>query len=163
MKKYKTKKKYSKWLSWLYPMCCWIAAVLVIIIFTGCTTSSLKEETTNKVLKDKLDRIDTVQLAEHSTSPPVTVEQATEQITKQVAEPNESRKTITLSLDQVRTYALENYLDLKVELVNPSIAQSAFDEEQAKFESVLFGSTGIQHAEGVGCRDRAFQGKAQRR
>jgi outer membrane protein len=136
-----------------YLMCRWVLTVLVVLIFMGCSTSGIKEEITNKVLKDKLDKIDTVQLAEHSASPPVTVEQATEQIAKQVTEPNESRKIVTLSLDQVRAYALENYLDLKVELVNPSIAQSAFDEEQAKFESVLFGSTGIQHAEGAGTGD----------
>jgi outer membrane protein len=128
----------------------WVFTVLVVLIFTGCTTSSLKEEITNKTLKDKLDKIDTVQLIDHSSKPPVTIEQATEQIAKQVTEPNESRKTITLSLEQVRMYALENYLDLKVELVNPSIAQSAFDEEQAKFESAFFGSTDFQRTEAVG-------------
>ncbi len=136
-----------------YLMCRWVFTVLVVLIFTGCTTSSIKEETTNKALKDKLAKIDTVQLAEHSASPPVTVEQATEQIAKQVTEPNEARKTVTLSIEQVRAYALANYLDLKVELVSPSIAQSAFDEEQAKFESTFFGSTGIQHAEAVGTGD----------
>jgi outer membrane protein len=136
-----------------YLMCCRIFTVFVILILTGCTTSSLKEETTNKVLKDKLDKIDTIQLTEHSASPPVTVEQATEQIAKKVTEPNESRKTITLSLEQVRAYALENYLDLKVDLVSPSIAQSTYDEEQAKFESTFFGSTGIQHAEAVNTGD----------
>jgi len=136
-----------------YLMCRWVFTVLVVFIFTGCTTLSIKEETTNKALKDKLAKIDTVQLVDHSSTPPVTVEQATEQIAKQVTEPNESRKTITLSLEQVRAYALANYLDLKVELVSPSIAQSAFDEEQAKFESTFFGSTGIQHAEAVGTGD----------
>jgi outer membrane protein len=134
-------------------MCRLVVTTLVVITFGGCAASSIEKETTTKALKDKLDKIDTVQLAEHSSTPPVTVEQATEQITRQVAEPNESRKTITLSLDQVRAYALENYLDLKVELVSPSIAQSAFDEEQAKFESVLFGSTGIEHAETVDTGD----------
>jgi len=139
MRKYKTKKQYITWLSWPHLMCCRVFTVLVVLILTGCTTSSLKEETTNKALKDKLDKIDTVQLIDHSSTPPVTVEQATEQIAKQVTEPNESRKTITLSLEQVRMYTLANNLDLKVELVSPSIAQSAFDEEQ--------------HAEEVGTGD----------
>jgi outer membrane protein len=153
MRKYKTKRQYSVWLSWPHLTFCQIFTVFVVLIFAGCTTPSLKEETTNKTLKDKLDKIDTIQLTEHSASPPVTVEQATEQIAKQVTEPNELRKTITLSLEQVRMYTLANNLDLKVELVSPSIAQSAFDEEQAKFESVFFGSTGFQHEEEVGTGD----------
>jgi outer membrane protein len=153
MRKYKTKKQYSTWLSWQHLMCCLVFTVLVVLILTGCTTSSLKEETTNKALKDKLDKINTVQLADHSSTQPVTVEQATEQIAKQVTEPNESRKIVKLNLEQVRVYTLANNLDLKVELVSPSIAQSEFDEEQAKFESVFFGSLGFQHAEEVGTGD----------
>ncbi len=132
-----------------HPLCRLVVTMLVIIIFAGCTASSLREEATEKALKTKLDKIDTVQLIDHSSTQPVTVKQATEQIAKQVTEPNESRKTITLSLEQVRVYALANNLDLKVELVSPSIAQSAFDEEQAKFESTIFGSTNYQRTEAV--------------
>ncbi len=153
MKNDKTKRQYSTRLSWPHLMCCWIYIALAALIFTGCTTSSPKGKTTNKTLEEKLDKIDTIHLAEHSASAPMTVEQATKNIAKQVTEPNESRKTITLGLEQVRMHTLANNLDLKVELVSPSIAQSAFDEEQAKFESTFFGSTAIQRTEGVGTGD----------
>lgn len=127
-----------------------VIVLVVLIILTGCSTSYLEEETNSKAMMMGLDKIDTVQLSEHSTSPPVTVEQATQQITQQVTEPNEARKTVTLSVEQVRAATLANNLDLKVELVSPSIAQRILDEEQAKFESTIFGSTNYQRTEAVG-------------
>ena len=125
-------------------------ASIMLIISTGCTSLSRKEQSDSKLPTDKLTRIDTVRLADHSISPPVTVEQATQQIVQQVTEPNEARKTATLSIEQVRVATLANNLDLKVELVNPSIAQRTLEEEQAKFESTIFGSTNYQRTEVVG-------------
>lgn len=154
MKKYKIK-KYRTWLSWPHLMCYCVIIILVMLIFTGCTTSNLEEEIFNKALKEKLDKIETIQFADHSRTTPVTVKQATEQIVKQVTEPNDSTKTVTLSLEQVRMYTLANNLDLKVDLINPSIAQGAFDRERAKFEAVFFGSTGFQHIEAAGTGDES--------
>ncbi|MGD8787051.1 MAG: TolC family protein, partial [Phycisphaerales bacterium] len=132
--------------------CMWFVrhqAVLVsifLIVFTGCSTSHIEEEANNKALEMGLDRIDTVQLSEHSASPPITVEQATEQITQQIDDSNEPQRTITLGLEQVREAALANNLDLKVELVEPSIAQTALNEERAKFEAAFFGSAETQRS-----------------
>ncbi len=125
-------------------------ASIMLIISTGCTSLSRIEQSDSKLPAEKLTRIDTVRLADHSISPPVTVEQATEQINQQVAEPNQPGKTVTLSIEQVRMATLVNNLDLKVELVNPSIAQRTLEEEQAKFESTIFGSTNYQRNEAVG-------------
>ncbi len=127
-----------------------VIVMIVLIILTGCSTSYLEEEINSKNLIKGLDKIDVVQLSEYSTSPPITVEQAAQQITQQVTEPNEIRKTVTLSIEQVRAATLANNLDLKVELVNPSIAQRILDEEKAKFESTIFGFTNYQRNEEVG-------------
>ncbi len=151
MRKHKTKKQYSVWLPWGQFICHQtIMITVILIILTGCTASYLEEDISSQNVRIGLDRIDTVQLADHSVSPPVTVEQATEQITQQVAEPNEVRQTVNLNLEQVRAAALANNLDLKVELVSPSIAQRTLDEEQAKFESTIFSSTDYQRTEAVG-------------
>ena len=151
MKTYETKKQLYAWLSGSR-----LTGRTALVVFTtlvicaGCDTWRLEESVSSENLKTGLDKIDMVQLAEHSTSPPVTVEQATSQIARQVTEPNEARRTVTLSIEQVRAAALVNNLDLKVELVSPSIAQRILDEEQAKFESTIFGSTNYQRTEAIG-------------
>ncbi|MFB0554304.1 MAG: TolC family protein, partial [Phycisphaerae bacterium] len=97
-----------------------------------------------------LNEIETVRLEDQSTSEPISVEQATEEIVEQIKEPNESRPTIELTLEEVRAAAIANNLDLKVELVDPSIAQQDVDEARAKFESVFFGSARHHRTEAVG-------------
>jgi outer membrane protein len=54
---------------------------------------------------------------------------------------------IELTLEQVRTATLANNLDLKAELINPSIEQRSLDEERAKFEAAFFGSASYNTSE----------------
>jgi len=151
MKTYETKKQLYAWLSGsrLTGRTA-IAVFTILLICAGCDTLRLEESVSNENLKTGLDKIDTVRLEEHSTSPPVTVEQATEHITQQVTESNEPCRTLTLSIEQVRAAVLVNNLDLKAELVSPLIAQRIIDEQQAKFESTIFGSTNYQRTEAMG-------------
>ena len=44
---------------------------------------------------------------------------------------------VALSIADVRRLALENNLDLKVELLNPSIARTSLTEEQARYEALF--------------------------
>ena len=151
MRKYKTRKQNVTWMSWLHLKYLRILIIsITLIVMAGCTDSYLSQEVNGTLLEDKLDKIDTVQLKDHSTSSPITVEQANEQINNHIAEPNESKKTVSLSLDQVRAYTLEKNLDLKVELVDPAIAQQDLNVEQAKFESVFSASADYQRSETVG-------------
>jgi len=127
-----------------------ILVFTILLIGAGCDTWRLKESVSSESLKTGLDKIDTVRLADHSISPPVTIEQATQKIAQQVTEPNEARRTVTLFIEKVRAAVLANNLDMKVELVSPSIAQRILDEQQAKFEPTIFGSTNYQRSEAVG-------------
>ncbi len=147
--KNKANRRYRRWLSWK-DLVCHQTVITIILLTEGCAVSNSDKDIAGQSLRTGLDRIDTVQLAGHSISPPVTVEQATEQITQQVEEPNEVRERISLSIEQVRAAVLANNLDLNVELVNPSMAQRTLEEEEAKFESTIFGSTYYQRAETVG-------------
>ncbi len=72
-----------------------------------------------------------------SRSPAVTVEEAATTIAETVLEAEEPPTTIPLSIEEVRAAALAYNLDLQVELVAPSIARSAVDAEEAKFEAVF--------------------------
>jgi outer membrane protein len=150
MRKCKIKNQLNKFHSGLYSA--FRIAIIVFavpIILAGChdwQTDSISNET----LKTGLDRIDTIKLADHSTQPPVTVEQATLQIIKEANEPNQPVHTVELTLEQVRAAALANNLDLNVELVNPSIVQKSLEEEKAIFDSTIFGETNYQRSETVG-------------
>ncbi|MEN6426929.1 MAG: TolC family protein [Phycisphaerales bacterium] len=106
----------------------------------GCGAPEVRRTPELAALAAKLDAIETTRLAEQSKSAPVTIEQATERLTRQVVEPNETQRVVRLSLDEVRAAALANNLDLKVEMIDPAIAQLSLDAERAKFESVFYGS-----------------------
>ena len=150
MKTCKTEKRFHKFYSNLYPAFRQVVIVFAVtIILVGCNTWQT-DDISNETLKAGLDKIDTITLADHSTLPPLTVEQATEQINQQVTEPNQPHKTVTLSIEQVRAAALANNLDLNIEFVNPSIAQQTLNEENATFDSTVFGSTDYQRTETVG-------------
>ena len=48
-------------------------------------------------------------------------------------------KDITLSLEECRALTLENNLDLRVKLINPTIAEESVNLEEAKFETIFNG------------------------
>jgi len=80
--------------------------------------------------------IEAVELTDHSTTPPVSVEDAAAAMSQDwkpapIIEPG---APIELSLAEVRAAALANNLDLRVALYDPSISQTFIDEERARFE-----------------------------
>jgi outer membrane protein len=118
----------------------WLVIVLASLVLVGCPAPTLKEDPKIKALTNKLDTIDTVRPTDLSESPPATVEQATKESAEEISEPNESVPVVELTLEQVRAATLANNLDLKIDLIDPAIAQRAVDVERAKFEAVFFGS-----------------------
>lgn len=87
-----------------------------------------------------LREIETVGLEKRSRSDPVTVEEAAQEALQEIISPPDPPQTRQLTLPEVRAATLANNLDLQVELVSPTIAQTTVDEEQAKFESIFTGS-----------------------
>jgi outer membrane protein TolC len=138
--------------SWNRHICRWIAtsSVSVCLILAGCAAPVVDEDPRIMALTARLNEIETVRLEEQSSSEPITVEDATVEVVEQIIEPNESRPTVELTLAEARAAALANNLNLKLELVDLSIAQLALDEERAKFESLFFGSVRYSSSEAVG-------------
>ena len=128
-------------------ICRWLVIALVSQIVAGCSAPILKEDPKIKALTTGLNTIDTVQPADLSDSPPISVEQATKEVTEQITEPNESIPVIELTLEQVRAATLANNLGLKIELINPAIAQRALDAERARFEAAFSGSASYSASE----------------
>ncbi len=121
--------------------------VSMAMAIAGCSPSQRASDPDLKALARKLNHIETVELAEQSQSQPVTIQEATEQLARKIAEPNQVRPTVELTLEEVRAAALANNLDLKVELVDPAIAQQTVDIERAKFEAVFIGSADYGRSE----------------
>jgi len=128
-------------------ICRWLVIALVSLVVAGCSAPILKEDPKIKALTTGLNTIDTVQPADLSDSPPISVEQATKEVTEQITEPNESIPVIELTLEQVRAATLANNLGLKIELINPAIAQRALDAERARFEAAFSGSASYSASE----------------
>lgn len=131
----------------------WAAMLLSTLAMIGCSPSRKAGDPDLDALAGKLNRIETVELKEQSQTAPVSIKEATEHLTRDITEPNQARPTVELTLEEVRAAALANNLDLKVELVDPAIAQQTVDIERAKFEAVFTGSASYSRAEPSGGGD----------
>ena len=126
----------------------WGLAICIVFGLTSCSVPKLKESPRVATLTTQLDKIDTVRLEEQSLTQAVTVAEATTRLVEEIKEPNETVASVELTLEEVRAAALANNLDLKVELVDPAIAQKTLDAERAKFEAVL--DAGMRHRQTSG-------------
>jgi outer membrane protein len=125
----------------------WTVIVMVWLVVAGCPSPTLEEDPRIKALTTGLNTIEPVRPADLSVSPPISVERATKEITEQITEPNESIPVIELTLEEVRAATLSNNLDLKVELIDPAIAQRTVDMQRAKFEAAFSGSASYDASE----------------
>jgi outer membrane protein len=106
-------------------------AVLVsfsLILLAGCEQMPAGEKYYEiKIPPEKFRDIETLELtkAEESERPDV----------NEVKAPP---KELELTLEQCRALAMENNLDLKVQLISPAIAAERVSEEEARFEAAFF-------------------------
>jgi outer membrane protein TolC len=106
---------------------CLLFSVICLLVFAGCEEfANEKDFYTVKARPQQLREIETLKLEQKSD-----VNEAVE--TNKPAEDQ-----IKLSIEQCRAMTLANNLDLKVQLVEPSIAAQRVSAEEAKFESAFF-------------------------
>jgi outer membrane protein len=104
-----------------------ILAFSWIILVTGCTQPDETQEYYHSEVKRRnLSEIQTLKLQQKETEE------------TKPAEANEPAPLkIELSLEQCRAMAIENNLDLKIQLINPKIAAERISQQEAKFESAF--------------------------
>ncbi|OHB56459.1 MAG: hypothetical protein A2173_01290 [Planctomycetes bacterium RBG_13_44_8b] len=103
-----------------------------IIWISGCRKQYAREKFYEiKVKPERLRQVETLDLkqAQHEPNKPAEVNEVP---------PGE----LELTLEQCRAMALENNLELKVQLINPAIAAQRVNEEEARFESVFTSNLG---------------------
>jgi outer membrane protein len=100
---------------------------LAVIFLSGCRKQYAREKFYEiKVKPEKLRQIETLDLKQKQAEP------------NKAPDINEvPPKELELTLEQCRAMALENNLDLKVQLINPAIAAQRVNEEEARFESAF--------------------------
>ncbi len=120
---------------------CRIVVTLGVLLCAGCGSpfGHPEDDLVGPSLQ-RLHEIRTVDLESQSGVEPLTVEQAADQAIEELIKRSMSTASVDVAIADVRMAALANNLDLKVELVNPSIAQTTVNEEEAKFEATFFGS-----------------------
>ncbi len=111
-----------------------MSAVILVLLTNGCTYVN-KAKTWHEtppimeVPDEAIRQIDVIELREAEEEAPV------EDV---IAEPE--LPEITLSIEECRALTLENNLDLRVQLVNPSINSESVKQEEAKFEASFRGT-----------------------
>ena len=80
------------------------------------------------------------QLEDSSVSPPVTLEQAQRDDQAKPLQRAAPILEMDLTVAEVRKAALENNLDIRVQLVSPAVAGERVSEEEARFENSFKGS-----------------------
>ncbi len=122
--------------------------LVALVVLPGCRDLFSPDD--HLALRTPLDRlrtIDRMELAGRSQSPPVSVEAATAELVSSVLNVDPDAETLSIDLARVRAAALANNLDLQVQLIDPAIAASTVDEEEAKFEATFTGSARLTQTE----------------
>lgn len=115
--------------------------LVVLALGAGCDSPFRQKDYLGRVIpREQFQEIDTVDFAKQSRRAPVTIDEAIESITTDIVAPPPPPAVMEVSLADVRAAALQNNLDLQVELFNPAIAAEDITAEEAAFESVFFAS-----------------------
>lgn len=123
------------------PPHCLLPVACLVLALAGCRgVFNQKEYLQRTIPPEEIHEIDAIQLEDRSIVPPVTVDQAAANLTEEIFTPPSAPEKLEVTLADVRAAALANNLDLAVEVVNPTIALTDVDVEEARFEWVLFAS-----------------------
>jgi len=123
---------------------CWASLLGVVIALGLCACDYSKYERGFPISERGLRDVGTLNLADASTTRPTTRPATTTSPTTrpstELVEPPPPAE-VKLTIEECRTLALANNLDLKVELFNPTISKESISEERARFEMLFTAST----------------------
>lgn len=104
----------------------WRGALLVgLLLIAGCEPYGGAK----LVEQSRLSQIESLDLSKNATTQ-ATTQATTHPATEPVAE-------MTITLEDVRRMALENNLDLRVQLIAPTISKTSISEEEARYEALF--------------------------
>jgi outer membrane protein len=120
------------------PLClCVSVALCFCCLIVGCRHFGTGGTGEIVVRQRVLREIDAVDMSQYAVAPPPLATQPSTQALTQPSTRLTPPEERTIRVEEVRRLALRNNLDLRVELVNPSIAKTTLTEEQARFEALF--------------------------
>lgn len=125
----------------------------IIILTTGCSQPDETEAYYHaEVERRNLHEIETLKLQKKQN-------EETKPAEANVPAPEKA----DLTLEQCRAIALENNLDLKIELVNPKIAAERISQQEAKFESAFYSNVNYANSNypGISFSDQITGSKSE--
>ena len=124
--------KIKRWVAWAGVLTC----PCLFLLISGCIKNFGTGGTGELVVpKDQLRVVKPTDLDAVAINPPTTQEATTLPTTRPATRP---APTIQVTIEEVRRLALQNNLDLRVELLNPSISRQTLTAAEAQFESLFF-------------------------
>ncbi|CAN5644625.1 TolC family protein [soil metagenome] len=118
-----------------------LCILLFAFLLPGCQSDFGAGGTGERVVApEKLHTIQPFDISESATT------QASTEPTTRAAASTQS-VSVSLTIEQVRQYALQNNLDLKVTLIDPTIARQQLGVEQARFESLFTTSIAYENTD----------------
>lgn len=111
------------------------------LLVAGCNTGPLAVEPmmAQKTPEERLRIINALTL-DQQEAPAASEPTDGRALLEQFRANQQREESLDLSLEACRESALEHNLDLQVQLINPTITAQSISEEEARFESVFFGS-----------------------
>ena len=114
-----------------------LVITLFAVIFTGCADDIGRGGTGELVVaRPVLREVEAVEPAQFATSQPTTIP-STLPTTRSLPEAAVERP---MTISEARQLALQNNLDLRVDLFNPTIVRENINQEEARFESLFTGT-----------------------
>jgi outer membrane protein len=112
-------------------------SVSSVVAFSGGCIRFGTGGTGELVVRERtLREIDVVDVADYAVpAPPLATQPTTNALTRPTSRPAPAE--YRLLIEDVRRLALHNNLDLRVELINPTIARTSLSEEEARFEALF--------------------------
>ncbi|MEM7754745.1 MAG: TolC family protein [Planctomycetota bacterium] len=120
-----------------------IASALAIVTLAGCNQSPFGRSDNDTDTRVSLARLRAIEPLDLASSAGQTLEQAADGIPtadrfQELKAKFEPGEPVELTIEEARAAALENNLDLRVALIAPEIAAERVNEEQGRFEALLF-------------------------
>lgn len=114
-----------------------VFSVCSVVVFLGGCRDFGTGGTGEWVVRQRVLReIEAVDVAEYAIpAPPLATQPTTTALTRPTTRPAPAERR--LLVEDVRRLALRNNLDLRVELLSPSIARASLSEEEARFEALF--------------------------
>jgi outer membrane protein len=118
--------------------CLELAATAICLVVAGCTFNAGRGGTGELVVPpERLRAVEPATMEQIESSAPKAAKANLTTLPTTLPAPLQEQREVTLTIEAARRLALENNLDLRVELFEPAVARESLGEEEGRFEALF--------------------------